>query len=397
MTNFVQMYKSTDTGAPVLTGQVGSLITLLNKCLVDGYTAVAVTSITRSGSTATATLASSDSTLFTGAYIAMAGATQTEYNGTFQITVVDPTHFTFTVSGTPATPATGSPTYAKAGLGWAKPFAAGTNAQTYRSADGASDRFYLQVVDNGATAGGAREAQVYGAEVMSADQTVTSGRFPTAAQAASGLCCRKSTTADATARAWTLIGDDRTFYFITSTADAAGPNPGFAFGHFISFKAGDAFKTFILGTPVFNVSNTASGWAATTVAGGAATNIWLARSYTQTGTAINVVMSPLVGSSTSTTVLGVSSSGSGVGAVLTYPNPADSGLYVVPVLVTDSSFAALRGRLPGFYAPLHAAPFTLYDESTGINGLSGVTLAAVLLTSNANQGQGLFDKFGPWT
>jgi len=33
----VQIYKSTDSGAPVLTGQFGSLTTLLDACLVNGY------------------------------------------------------------------------------------------------------------------------------------------------------------------------------------------------------------------------------------------------------------------------------------------------------------------------------------------------------------------------
>lgn len=33
-----RIYRSTDTDAPVLTGQVGSLLNLLDKCLVDGYT-----------------------------------------------------------------------------------------------------------------------------------------------------------------------------------------------------------------------------------------------------------------------------------------------------------------------------------------------------------------------
>lgn len=37
MTATVRVYKSTDTSAPVLTGQVGSLIALLDACLVNGY------------------------------------------------------------------------------------------------------------------------------------------------------------------------------------------------------------------------------------------------------------------------------------------------------------------------------------------------------------------------
>ncbi|MGE3907973.1 MAG: hypothetical protein AB7K36_01385, partial [Chloroflexota bacterium] len=32
-----RIYRSTDSGAPVLTGQAGSLLNLLDKCLVDGY------------------------------------------------------------------------------------------------------------------------------------------------------------------------------------------------------------------------------------------------------------------------------------------------------------------------------------------------------------------------
>jgi hypothetical protein len=397
MTNFVQCFKSTDTGAPTLTGQVGSLITLLNKCLVDGYATANVTSITRSGSTATATLASADATLYTGAWVTFANAVQPEYNINAQITVVDPTHVTFAVSGTPATPATTASTltYNRTGLGWTRPFVAGTNAQTYRSADATSNQFYLQVIDNAATAGLGKEAQVFGAEVMSADQTVTSGRFPTTVQAASGLCVRKSTTADATARAWTLIGDDRTLYFISSTGDTGGQNGhGFSFGHFISFKAGDGFNTFIAGGAAFNVSSTTTAWAAGLPGGAVTSNVYLARSYTQAGTAVVVLQTVLA--SGFSAITGSIGGSSGSGAALTYPNAVDGGLYVGTVLLTDTPTASLRGRLPGYFAPLHVNPLTQYDESTGVTGLSGVTLVAVNTSSATTQGQSLFDKFGPW-
>ena len=49
-----QIYKSGDPGAPSLSGTVGSLVALLDACLVNGYTA-SITSITRSGSVATVT------------------------------------------------------------------------------------------------------------------------------------------------------------------------------------------------------------------------------------------------------------------------------------------------------------------------------------------------------
>ena len=67
----------------------------------------AVTSITRSGATATVTTTATNS-LQTGDSVIIAGANQAEYNGTFTITVTGGTTFTYTVSGTPATPATGT-------------------------------------------------------------------------------------------------------------------------------------------------------------------------------------------------------------------------------------------------------------------------------------------------
>lgn len=65
-----------------------------------------VTSITRSGSTATVTKTAHGYN--TGECVVIAGAAQAEYNGAHSITVVDANSFTFTVSGTPATPATGT-------------------------------------------------------------------------------------------------------------------------------------------------------------------------------------------------------------------------------------------------------------------------------------------------
>ncbi len=64
-----------------------------------------VSSITRSSTTATVTT-SIDHNYSTGNSVIISGATQTEYNGVFTITVTGDTTFTYTVSGSPATPAT---------------------------------------------------------------------------------------------------------------------------------------------------------------------------------------------------------------------------------------------------------------------------------------------------
>lgn len=62
--------------------------------------------ITRVSTTATATCVAHG--FSTGDQIKIEGATQTEYNGVHEITVLTVDTFTFTVSGTPATPATGT-------------------------------------------------------------------------------------------------------------------------------------------------------------------------------------------------------------------------------------------------------------------------------------------------
>jgi hypothetical protein len=74
-----------------------------------GLTALSVSSITRAGSTATATTATPHGYV-TGQSVTIAGATQGAYNGTFVITVTSATTFTYTVAGTPTSPAGGTKT-----------------------------------------------------------------------------------------------------------------------------------------------------------------------------------------------------------------------------------------------------------------------------------------------
>lgn len=66
-----------------------------------------VSTITRSGSTATVTTAGNHQ-LVTDQPATIIGADQAEYNGSFFITVTGDTTFTYEVTGTPATPATGT-------------------------------------------------------------------------------------------------------------------------------------------------------------------------------------------------------------------------------------------------------------------------------------------------
>jgi hypothetical protein len=70
------------------------------------YPALSLTSLTRSGSTVTATMANHGFTV--GQSILISGASQSAYNGTYTITSVTTDTFTYTISSTPTSPATGT-------------------------------------------------------------------------------------------------------------------------------------------------------------------------------------------------------------------------------------------------------------------------------------------------
>lgn len=73
-----------------------------------------VTTLTRVGSVATV-ITTAPHYLETGQQVTIAGANQAAYNGTFTITVLTMSSFTYTVVGSPASPATGTITLSFAG------------------------------------------------------------------------------------------------------------------------------------------------------------------------------------------------------------------------------------------------------------------------------------------
>jgi uncharacterized phage protein gp47/JayE len=109
------------TGTINITGSVGSLIPAgsqlqtaagLQYTTVNEFTLLIAakslaTSLARSGSIVTATTVDNHD-FASGNSITIAGANQTEYNGTFVITVTESKKFTYTITGTPVTPATGT-------------------------------------------------------------------------------------------------------------------------------------------------------------------------------------------------------------------------------------------------------------------------------------------------
>jgi hypothetical protein len=101
---------------------------------------VPVSSITRVGAVATVTIPAGYVNWFTDKdRVIIAGAVETEYNGTFEITRISDTQFSYPVSGTPASPATGTIT--------AKTNHNVTKKRIYRTVIGNAGAFYRFVAE----------------------------------------------------------------------------------------------------------------------------------------------------------------------------------------------------------------------------------------------------------
>ena len=367
----IKVFTSAQTGAPTLQGQNGSLISLLDAVLVNGYNTVSVTSITRTGSTATVTTAANHN-MMSGESVLISGAVETDYNVEAVIAVTDATHFTYTVANAPSTPATGTITMKRAPAGFDKVFSS-TNKAVYRSKDTSGTRPYLQVTDDGTTTGAAREAKLRGYLTMT-DINTGSEPFPTATQKSEGLYAYKSQTVDTVSRPWALITDGKTFYFqacMDRAPTSMLPTDGYlwwtAFGDIISTRAGDPYSAFLA------ASNTANQQ----VSGGYGTNhnglfvptvrtanptsdsCFTVRSFTQvTGAEI---MNPM-GHGWDQYAIGTTT-------IVGYPHLPDNGFIMTPLMGMQRG--VFRGRFPGVFEPLHGRVLNQFDVIENVDGYPG--------------------------
>lgn len=306
----VRIYKSTDSSAPVLSGQAGALIALLDAVLINGY-----------GS---------------------------------------------------ATPA-----------GWAKAFS-GTNLAAYRPPAG-GNRFYLRIDDTGTTNG-----RGVGYETMS-DVNTGTGDFPTAAQVSGGLYWPKSNTADATARPWIIAATDRMLIMHVSSASTANATNASVcvFGDIKSYKSGDAYGTIHIAC-IGSTPNSANNFSALASALSAASNgHFMARTQAQTGTSVTIGKHTDMCKSASTPRIGNDGG-------LTYPHPPDGGLYMAPLWVHEPIALAVRGTLPGLWAPLHNKPLEHLDTFSGTGALAGRTFLALKMYDNNSGGECFLEVSDTW-
>ncbi len=388
----VKHFHSAMSGAPVLNGTAGSLIAVLDACLQDGFGLKAASGITVASGVATVTFANGHS--FEPDTIALiAGATPGALNGEKVVLTTSTNAITFAAPGVPDGAATGSISAKLAPAGWEKVFS-GTSVAAYRSLDPESTRMFLRVDDSNPT-----NARVVGYESMS-DVNTGVGPFPNAAQISGGGWWPKADTANATARAWTLVADARGFVLHTHTATGS---PGISgavwwFGDFASLKSGDAYAC-ALQCAASDVAATLSVFPSAvercnypTEAGA-----YAPRSFTALGG--SAVLNHGVDAMCGTT--GFAGAGVGSPYTPTYPNGPDNGLILARKVFVEPG-VCLRGRLPGVLVPLQNChgTFSWRDKIDGQGDLSGRKLLVVKCGTPAgttSQGMLLVDITGPWS
>lgn len=364
----IQTFFSSQVGAPVLSGTAGSLISVLDACLVTGFNTKTIDSATFASGVVTLNI-SSGHNFVVGQYITVAGANETAYNGTYQVTAATTTTVQYAITGTPASPATGTITAQVAPLGWSKPFSDASNHAAYRQAAG--NQLYMRIDDNGPVTTGS-----YGLSYLTAIayllETMTDINTWTPATGYAQCYIRKAQNLTATARPWIIIGDGSRFYLFTSWSESFPDtySPYF-FGDILSYKAGDMWQTLLAGhyaldsdnynpnnynlfSALYNLANTATG-----------KGMSLARSSSQIGGNISALL-------VNGGVCGMAIYAPfGVGG-LAFPNTSDNGLFFQPVFVQERTNPPnIRGAMPGLWTPFQS-PVTIAGYLTFSVLISGV-------------------------
>ena len=383
MSNNVKTYMSSDNGAPAMIAQsAGQMLAILDAVLVNGYNSNTIT-ITRDGTVATASC--TDSRFRSGACVLIEGANQTEYNGEKYITSSGNDWFTFQVSGSPATPATGTITAKVAPAGWTKPFS-GTNKGVYRL--GGGNQRYLRIDDAISGACGPFYGRMVGYESMTDVDTGT-GKFPQQTQVTDGLYFYRSN--NSTPRMWMAFATDRHLYlFVNSSGNSNGTyDLCWFFGDLKARNPTDAFSTLIIGP-----TNGSTNYEAFQQQGNIRNSTgcdghYMCRSYTGVANAVKVgKFGDLSFASSLSEQMGRN------GAA--YPNPTDGALFMSPVTVYEPGNYCVRGSLPGLWAPLHNLALNPFDTLDGTGDLEGKSFLCLSSSYSTLSGEFLIETSNTW-
>lgn len=387
MSTSVKFLHSELPGAPVLSGTDGSLIAVLDACLVNGWGLLTAQSAAVSGGVCTLNF-STGHAFEVDTVALVSGAAVAEINGEQRISVSGTNLVRFPVPGVADGPVGGTITIKIAPAGWSKPFS-GANKGAYRSLSPSATGAYLRI-DHAAP----RYARMRAYSTMTDIDTGTDPT-PTDAQMSGGLYVPGSNVADASARRWIIVASDR-FVHIMTAPNSTYPND-YALccaGDFPSLKAGDAYRWVVVGDTSDTSSSSQPGNSNALNAHSSNAGAYIMRPYTQVGGAIQAyVYKPGF----------TFAAPSGNPSHPIGPNPINNAIEVCPTLFMEGNNPQgnRRGEIPGLYGIPHflGAAFDSKDRLTPAIGLPGHTLMAVRYyggQSVANSYRFALDITGPW-
>jgi hypothetical protein len=383
-------------GAAALSGTVGSLLPILDQCLVNGFDTRAASSIVVFGGIATVSYTGITHSARLNSVILVTGVTDlTALNGEQKVTAVGFGFIKFATSVANGT-ATGTISFKMAPLGWAIA-QTGTNLRAYKSTDVTSTGCILRVDDTVATS-----CRVVGYESMT-DINTGLGAFPTASQQPGGGYWVKSITASAGTVLWSIHGDGKVFYLNVQPGSVSGA--GFQitsnrmFGDIIPFKPGGDPYACVMN---YSITSTIGAMHDAGVGGSAVTQFAQPRDFTGLGSAVISFIYPYNGT-TLNTISGITSIAG------PFPSQVDGGIWLSSKYLNTTTSVGMRGQLPGV---LHCgqsgvwASFKMGDTTPGSGPLAGRSLRATTAghdttgsnttSSTANTGIMFFDDTGPW-
>lgn len=277
----------------------------------------------------------------------------------------------------------------KSAAGWSSPYYdSATKTRVFLTGGGVIA--YLKCLDNGQSAGGAKETRMIGYESMSAHDTGT-GLFPTVVQRSTGVITRKSATADSTARVWYLFATEKLFHLFVENGDTANTCHYFGFGAFKSKKANDDWAFFIAGRIVENSSavSTTNDPELVRVPRGALSNIfpiYIARTLAGTsGSVIGNFSGDVAKVGTAPIIAG--------SAGATYPAKADGALNLSRTTLWEVSEDCERGYIPGKWWPVHSRPLSHLDT---VSGSGGISTKSFLALNVVGSGQIMMETSDTW-
>jgi len=368
-------FNNSMVGAPTLSGSAGALISVLDACLVNGFNLLTLDSLVVASNVATGTKTAHG--FVVNQVLQIAGASPAGLNGAIRVTEATTNTFKFATVGIADQTATGTITAKAAPAGFEKQFS-GTNLAVYRSANVLSTRIPIKVDDTATLSASVQLAEGY-TDISTAVNLCATQYF------------KKSTAADASARPWVLVADDKTAYLFVSWNNTSVYD-AYHFGDFSSYTVGDVFNYRLQGLTSASVPASIGQYsgavcdAAVHGAGGISAG-YAPRAYSQMVGAKDVYQVSMAGA----LALGVA------GAVVAqfavsgnhgyqgtqyndpYPNPSpiDNGIHFSPVYVVEavSGGKGIRGEARGLLHTIESAALSGYAIYTGVeNTPSGLVL-----------------------